>query len=324
MEAKQFLDVVMPDKGNKVIALAYPKTKGKGVWFKYKTYKTTNEVTVGAELFDEKAETVYFAVNSFGDWYFDEEKKKNRLRTQVNVVACRSLYDDLDVEDDKPAKYATREEALSDIIKLAQAIKLTPTITSSGGGYHCYFSLDEDVSQEVWRELSSLKRDITTHLRIKADRSVDMDSARILRPVGTRNRKTGTPVPVEVVKLGKQYPVVTVRSKLQDFIKENGVQPAPTEPINGVVPNAFAGALGDHPPSDADKVAEHCAAIRKFRDTKGDIPEPHWHRAIGVVKHCTDGERIIHEWSQGYSGYSEGETQAKIVNQRAKLTRVLG
>jgi len=312
MEAKQFLDVVMPDKGNKVIALAYPTTEGKGVWFKYKTYKTTNEVTVGAELFDEKAETVYFAVNSFGDWYFDEEKKKNRLRTQVNVVACRSLYDDLDVEDGKPAKYATREEALNDVIRLAQALKLTPTITSSGGGYHCYFSLDEDVTQEVWRELSSLKRDITTHLRIKIDTAVDLDSARVLRPIGTHNRKTGTPVPVEIVKLGKQYPVDTVRSKLQEFIKENGVQPAPTESINGVVPNAFAGALGDHPPSDADKVAEHCAAIREFRDSKGNIPEPHWHRAIGVVKHCTDGERIIHEWSQGYSGYSEGETQAKI------------
>jgi hypothetical protein len=312
MEAKQFLDIVLPDKGNKVLALATPTTEGNGVWFKYKTYKTAQEVTVAAELFDEKAETVYFAVNSFGDWYKDEAKGKNRLRTQENVVACRSLYDDFDVGSDDPKKYTSREEALNDIIKLAQAVKLTPTITSSGGGYHCYFSLDEDVTQDIWRELSSLKRDITTHLRIKPDRAVDMDSARILRPVGTYNRKSGTPVPVEMVKLGKQYPVETVRAKMQGFIKEQGVQPAPTERVRGKIANPFAAALGDHPPSDANQVAEHCAAIRKFRDTKGDIPEPHWHRAIGVVKHCTDGERIIHDWSRGYSGYSEGETQAKI------------
>jgi hypothetical protein len=70
--------------------------------------------------------------------------------------------------------------------------------------------------------------------------------------------------------------------------------------------------LGDHAESDAEVVAKHCAAIRAFKESGGDIPEPHWHRAIGVVKFCTNGEQVIHEWSRGYEGYSQIETQEKI------------
>lgn len=310
MGAQQFLDLVLPDKGNKVLAQAVPTTTGSGVWFKYHKYKTKKETAEAAERLDSKAESVYFAVNSFGDWYTDEKKNKKRLRTQENVVACRSLFDDFDVGHDDPKKYKTRAEALSDVCKLAKAIQLTPTITSSGGGYHCYFSLDEDVDKNTWEELSSLKRDISNHLGVKADRAVDMDSARILRPVGTHNRKTGEAVPVEMVKKGRQYPVETVRKRMQDYIKEHDVQPAPTVAKRGE--NPFAKLMGEYPTSDANAVAEHCAAIREFRDSQGNVSEPHWHRAIGVVKHCKNGEQVVHDWSRGYDDYSETETQNKI------------
>ncbi len=223
------------------------------------------------------------------------------------------MYDDFDVGADDKKKYATRDDALADIVRLATVLKLTPTITSSGGGYHCYFSLDEDVTSDVWKELSALKRDVTTHLGLKADRAVDMDSARILRPVGTHNRKTNPPIEVKLVKLGKQYPVEIIRKKFHDYIKENAVQPAPTNSYDkGKGSNPFAAAIGDYPTADANIIAEHCNAIKEFRDKKGDIPEPHWHRAIGVVKHCDNGEQIIHDWSKGYKGYTFEETQAKI------------
>ena len=272
MGIQQFLELVLPDSGAKIIALATPTGKG-GVWFRYKKYDSAKDAALAAEFFDDQGETVYFAVNSFGDWYDDERKKKKRIRTQENVVACRSLFDDFDVGGDDKKKYATREEALADIVQLAKVLQLTPTITSSGGGYHCYFSLDEDVDAEVWKELSALKRDVTTHMGLKADRAVDMDSARILRPVGTHNRKTNPPVEVKLVKLGKQYPAETIREKLQGYIKDNDVQPAPTNNYDkSKGANPFAAALGDYPTADANVIAEHCNAIRDFRDKKGDIP----------------------------------------------------
>jgi len=310
MGTQEFLELIMPSEGKKILALATPAEHG-GVWFKYKSYDTAREAAKLANIFDSKGETVYFAVNSFGDWYTDESKGKQRIRTQENVVACRSLYDDFDVDDDDDKKYATRKEALADVVRFAQAVKLTPTITSSGGGYHCYISLDQDVSKEVWEELSAMKRDVTTHLGLKADRAVDMDSARILRPVGTHNRKNDMERPVELVKLGKAYSVDKVRDALQSYIKEFNVAPAPTK-VKKSSDNPFAAALGDYPESDADIVAQHCKAIRDFKESGGNIAEPHWHRAIGVVKFCKDGEAIIHEWSKGHEAYSQIETQDKI------------
>ena len=311
MGTEQFLKLVLPDEGKKVLALATPTEDGKRVWFKYKTYTSVEQIAEAAVELDSRGETVFFAVNSFGNWYLDEKKNKKRLRTQENVVSCRSIYDDFDVGSEDEKKYTSRDEALADVIKLAKALQLTPTITSSGGGYHCYFSLDEDVSKEVWTELSMLKRDVTNHLKLKADRAVDMDSARILRPVGTHNRKNETPREVELVKLGKAYPVEVVRSKLMGYIKEHDVEPAPAPQPESDNDSPF-GTFGDFPPADAEQIAEHCLAIREFKDSQGNISEPHWHRAIGVLKHCKDGEQVIHDWSKGYAGYTEGETQNKI------------
>ena len=311
MGTEQFLKLVLPDEGKKVLALATPTEDGKRVWFKYKTYTSVEQIAEAAVELDSRGETVFFAVNSFGNWYLDEKKNKKRLRTQENVVSCRSIYDDFDVGSEDDKKYTSRDEALADVIKLAKALQLTPTITSSGGGYHCYFSLDEDVSKEVWTELSMLKRDVTNHLKLKADRAVDMDSARILRPVGTHNRKNETPREVELVKLGKAYPVEVVRSKLMGYIKEHDVEPAPAPQPKSDNDSPF-GKFGDFPPADAAQIAEHCLEIREFKDSQGNISEPHWHRAIGVLKHCKDGEQVIHDWSKGYAGYTAGETQNKI------------
>lgn len=321
MGAQDFLELVLPSQGNKIIALAVPKGDG-GTWFKYRSYPTAKAAARAAELFDERGDTVYFAVNAFGDWYHDETKDKRRIRTQENVVACRAIFDDFDVDPEKNRKareegkpepcYDTRKEAFADVVKLAQALRLTPTITSSGGGYHVYFHLDEDIDAVEWEELSAMKRDICKHLGIRYDTAVDMDSARILRPVGTHNRKYDPPRKVELLKEGKTYSVERVRAALQSYIRANNVQPAPISKKGPKSANPFAAALGDFPPSDAEKVAEHCAAIREFRDSGGDIPEPHWHRAIGVVKFCDDGEDIVHAWSKGYDGYTFEETQAKI------------
>ena len=310
MGTLEFLKLVLPSQGQTVLGLVQIKDDG-GSWFKWKNYPNAEEAARAALIFDGRGETVYFGVNSFGDWYTDEKTGKRRIRTQENVVACRSLFDDFDVDVDKKDAYDTKQEAFEGVIELAKTLRLTPSIVNSGGGYHSYIHLDEDITPQVWEELSAMKRDVTMHLNIKADRAVDSDTSRILRPIGVHNRKYDPPRPVELLKEGKVYSVDRVRSALVNFIKENNVQPAPTTRKAGGV-NPFAAALGDYPDSDAEAVARNCAAVREFRDSGGNIPEPHWHRAIGVVKFCTDGEAKIHEWSEGYEGYSQIETQDKI------------
>lgn len=313
MNTQTFLELVMPSGGKKVIAVPVPRREGAGHWFKYRSFDTFRAAASAIKRIDDRGDTVYFGVNGFGDWYHDAKKGKLRIRTQENVVACRSLFDDFDVDPEDDKKYASRKEAFAGVVKLSQALKLTPTVTSSGGGFHVYFTLDEDIDLAQWDELSRLKRDVTHHLGLKADSAVDLDSARILRPVGSHNHKYDPPRPVEVIKRGKPYSYDRVRDTLTQYIRENEVAPAPTTRQTAVADNPFAAALeGDFPPSDANKIADRCAAIREFRDSEGNIPEPHWHRAIGVLKHCVDGEAIIHDWSSGYEDYSQIETQDKI------------
>jgi len=314
MDTSTFLRHVLPKQGQKILAVPkqYEKDGKTLTGWKYLTYPSATAAAEAAVQLDAKGHTVYFAVNGFGDWY-EDAKGKRRLRTQDNVVACRSIYDDFDVDPADDKKYASREEALADIIHLAQALRLTPTITSSGGGYHCYFSLEEDISPDQWLWLSARKRDITAHLGMKVDRAVDVDSARILRPVGTHNRKTDTPRPVEVVKAGKVYPYDKLEAALRAYMHEHRVMPAPlTGKAKGE--NPFAAALGEFPPSSALEIAKHCAAIKGVADVRGDnVPEPLWRAVIaGTVKFCTEGEALAHEWSQGDTRYDQTECQAKI------------
>lgn len=73
--------------------------------------------------------------------------------------------------------------------------------------------------------------------------------------------------------------------------------------------------IGTYPPSDANKVADNCRQIGRFRDSKGaDQSEPLWYDCIGITGHCQDGEAISQDWSSGYSGYDELETASKIAH----------
>ena len=134
MEAQEFLELVLPSQGNKVLGLVTQQQDGSTRW-KYRSYTTVEELVENAESFDSEGNTVFFGVNSFGDFYHDEKKNKRRIRTQENVTHCRSLFDDFDVDPNEDSKYDTTEEALADIFKLAKALRLTPSITSSGGGW---------------------------------------------------------------------------------------------------------------------------------------------------------------------------------------------
>lgn len=306
METLEFFEWLLPPDGN--VVLGIPKKENGREWWQNRKYTTIAEAAAEAVKLDQ-TEEVYVAINTFNDWYKDD-KGKHKIRTQDNVAWCKSLYDDYDVDPTSEKKYETKAHALTDIAKLAKALKLTPTVVDSGRGYHSYFHFEDAVDVATWNELSSLKRDITTFLGMKTDHAVDMDSARVLRPIGTHNKKYDSPIPVQLLKQGKRYSVETIRSRMQDFIQQNNITPAPRHTPKGK--KQFGVLVESYPSSDAETVAEHCAAVRALRDTQGNIDEPHWHRAIGVVKFCKDGEDKIHEWSSGYEGYTYEETQAKI------------
>lgn len=312
MDTKQFLNHVLP-KGHNITVAHEASFVKDGEKISYQKYVVLPSVSAAAEWLHDKdndGTTVYHINAALGDW-FKDENGKSRIRTQDNVEACRSIYDDFDVDPGKTEAYASKKDAMEGIKTLFSAIKITPTIVDSGGGFHAYITCEDNITPDQWFELSRMKRDINRHLGVKSDPACDTDSARVLRPVGTHNRKDKYPEPrlVKALKVGKHYPYEVVYNKLRTYIDKHNVPPAPSAPKKSS--NMFAGALGDHPPSDADKIAEHCAAIRNFKET-GCESEQDWYSCLGVVKHCVDGEAKCHEWSAKFDGYDENKTQRKI------------
>lgn len=72
------------------------------------------------------------------------------------------------------------------------------------------------------------------------------------------------------------------------------------------------GKVAEYPPSSAKQIANMCGQIARMRDLKGAVSEPEWRNAIGVIKHCIEGDDLAHEWSEGYSRYDYDQTQDKI------------
>ena len=70
----EFLELVLPSEGNRVISLGRPRSDG-GVWFDNRGFATNEEAAQAAQAFDDQGETVYFAINSFGPEY--EEGKRS-------------------------------------------------------------------------------------------------------------------------------------------------------------------------------------------------------------------------------------------------------
>ena len=314
MDTKGFLDLVLPSEGGRVVGVRYP---GGGV--KHIRFETNSEATACIAREDSAGNQIYIAPNSFGPAYADPETGKTRLATRRNVVACRSLYDDFDAG---PDGYADKVAAWDGVQRFGRLLGLAPWVVDSGGGYHAYIVMSRDVDRSEWEALSHLKRRITKQEGMPLDRGVDMAAEHTLRPVGSWNRKRDPAVPVKVVARGEVYDPETVREWLEaavarvaapDLPRAGGTG-APKRPahIPASTRSAFPAMEIDSPPSDAEAVAEKCAAIRALRDSNGVVREPHWVAALGVLKHCSNGAEAAHRWSAGHPTYTFQETQAKI------------
>lgn len=322
LNTEQFLRLTTPSEGLKILAeqISVPGRDKPG--WRYTTYQSIEQMAEAALQLDAKGGTIYHACNGFGDWHPHPKKPgKKQIRDQGNVVACRSLYDDIDVG--KPGCYATRKEAVKAIITFVKASKLPePLIVSSGGGLHLYWPFNRDLTPQEWQRLANKKRLITKHFGLKVDPAVDIDSARILRPVGSTWRKRGQRT-VRCLHEGAISDPDDFDALLNDCIERCAITPPSSE---SAIPSWMQGAKGnldtltpDYPPTYLATIAEHCAQIRNFKETGADA-EPLWHACAGIAKHCVDGEAKFLEWSAKYKGFVETEAQEKLDNWTAGPT----
>jgi hypothetical protein len=115
-------------------------------------------------------------------------------RTIENVRFLRSLWLDVDYGDThkKPSPYKDQDEAAQAVAALPRHINLPePIVVDSGYGLHCYWPMAENVDRVRWQKLADYFRGVCIGIDLEADHSLTGNSAVILRPVGTHNRKHG-------------------------------------------------------------------------------------------------------------------------------------
>lgn len=140
----------------------------------------------------DAARTVYHACAS----YKKPAPGEKFSRSQRNAAYCKSFWLDLDCGQDKAEKgigYATQKDAVKALLAFKEKTNLPmPLVISSGYGVHAYWVLTEEIEASQWTQTALLLKRLFSELGIITDPSRTADSASILRPVGTHNRKHGS------------------------------------------------------------------------------------------------------------------------------------
>lgn len=305
---------MLPEKGHYVVARLL---KGK---FAHTVCESLEEMAQAIALYDSHGVATYHANAAFREKSVERKKDDgttwHQVRTQANVRALKAFWFDLDVEAGNERKFQSQEEAVDGLLEFCESTGLPlPIVVSSGGGIHCYWTLTAEIGADAWKATAENLKALCAKLEFKADPACTGDSARVLRPIGTWNRKSATPLPVELVADAEPLVSGTFAADVLRALQQHGLKPAEvirsretaTEKLNA----GFA-VQREFPPCSARKVADRCAQLAKVRDTRGCVSEPHWYAAIQLMVNAVEGDELIHEWSNGYEKYSADETNSKI------------
>jgi hypothetical protein len=220
---------------------------------------------------------------------------KWHLRSQDNADVRCTLSIDIDTKISKPnAHYADQAEAKAAVERMCEVEQLPlPIFINSGGGLHCHWPLDRELTPAEWRPYAvALKAACIAH-GIHADHQVTVNVVGVLRPVDTHHVKTGNVVKV-ISKLVGPYPLSPFEH-LKQFVPKEPRKPKPAagRSADGQSPIADAVRANIFDPSDPAKIVKACRQLGALATDPGAFSEPMHHAAAGVFGNCgRDGERF--------------------------------
>jgi len=300
MDTLNFLQRVLPSAGFYVTTVINPDGRRQGF------FATVEELAKAVTGLDQRGNNTYFAISAFVE-------KGNRK--QENVRATKVIALDVDCGDGKP--YPTWREGLAATGQFVQQMGLPkPLVIHSGNGLHVYWVLTEELEPLRWKPLAEAMKAAAKDKGFEIDPAVPADSARVLRPVGTTNPKSGT----QVRMLIDAQPVIVeqLAACLSAYMVAHPVsQSRPTSS------SPLAQALQvqqDFPPANSTVIATKCQQIGWAAKNQGDVEEPFWYAMIGVAAHCIDPEATAIAWSDQHPGYNANETLRKLSHWKTATT----
>ena len=308
-----FFEKLLPEGGYYCVAELTENRK-----FRHRFFDTLDDVVQNLTALDAQGKAIYLAQSSFNT----QDNRK-----QENAKAEKAFWLDIDCGEKAFAKnpghaYPTQRDAVDDLKRFCEESAFPfPCVLTSGNGLYAYWFIQEEIPEPTWRGLALLLKQTLEAYAFKADPARTADSSSVLRPPGTTNRKDPTiEKPVRILKDAEPMPLAMFQDILRSAAQNKKVQVAVLHPPRKPRLNAVFAANQEYPDSSALLVAEECAQLRLIKDKKGDVSEPIWYAGIGVLRFCTEGNNLIHDWSSGYTGYSYDETEQKIEQNKIAQT----
>ena len=258
-----------------------------------------------AQKMDERSHTIYYALATFKDTFKNKNGKLRLKRTHKNVERLKSIWLDIDFKDCPATELIPK---LGQFLKDAKLPKPT-IIVNSGGGLHVYWCLKEAVSVSEWVPLAEGLKELCKTHDLPADHVCTSDAARVLRPIGTHNRKHG------------EKEVKIVAGDKTTYTYEQLLAPMP-EVDNSTLPAHLRGKSVDTSeyadnglsPREVDtkQVIKNCAVLRHILKTGGEEQsEPEWNATLLLLRFLPDGAKFVHPMSKGHIDYTPTATQEK-------------
>lgn len=294
MNTLQFLRRILPSTGM-YCAVAFDDNHPAP---KHGFFSTIEELEKSVLGMDSRGNNTYYALASYTD----------KARKQANVRAIKVIAMDIDCGADKP--YPTWKEGLLALQSfLAQFALPTPVIVYSGNGLHTYWVLTEEQTTEQWKPVAEAVKALALDNGFMIDPAITGDSARILRPVGTHNPKTGNEVKVLID--APNIDIDDLRMAVAKFVVVQAPQAQDMSPQRGSL-LADLEVKQEFLPSNPARVAQGCEQIKWAIANQKDVSEPLWYRIIGVASFCEDPEGTAISWSSQHPDFNAESTISKM------------
>lgn len=309
MNSVEFLCALLPTQGIPVIVTGPHPIAGKPdiTTFHHHIAKDITDAAAIAERLKEKY-NVYFAIHTIRETH--ERMSKGGFvfmavsRTAANAAFVKCLYLDIDVGTD-PSKYSTQFEAVNSLVLFCRQVGMPkPTIVNSGYGVHVYWPFVEAVTSQEWKPAAELLKRLTAHHGLKADPAVTADAARILRVVGTWNRKDpANPFPVVNWHPGSPP---TAFSDLAAILAAASAKALP----NALLAPASASAGETGATASPPETPENVELLRGMLDAiDPGVTRDDWRRVVWGVASLgwTVGEAMARSWSARWDKFAEAD-----------------
>jgi hypothetical protein len=324
-----FLRMILPPQGS---YFAVEITE-RGIWL-HTAFKDIPSLYAHLIACDELGRTMYFAVAAFREprvWNPNKLNKRTgrkgawEWRPHSNVRVLKVLIADIDTRESKnDAPYADRAEAYKAVLAFCTAASLPlPLIVSSGGGLHCYWILETELTLEQWGPLARGLKAAMAHSGFHADPARTADASSVLRTPGTHHHKSGRiveagemagPYPVSMFEHLKQF---ATEQPVKRFVRKQLSKATASKPCHGQSPiaEAMCADIYDDAPTDPELIRRRCRQFRNFCAAARDRANPDWHAVNRLLAFCKPhGLRYAQDLGAGYRGHDRAATDAWIAS----------